>query len=54
MKELYQFLQKYSKGEFKLGISNEGHDIKEAVTYFEEATIALRLTSQRKLFHSIH
>ena len=50
MGELYQFLKKkFPNGEFKLGISNEGHDIKEAVTYFEEATIALRLTSQKNM-----
>ena len=48
--ELYQFLKKkFPNGEFKLGISNEGHDIKEVVTYFEEASIALRLTSQKNM-----
>ena len=48
--ELYQFLKrKFPNGEFKLGISNEGDDIKEAVTCFEEASIALRLTSQKNM-----
>ena len=47
--ELYQFLKKkFPNGEFKLGISNEGHDIKEAVTYFEEAIDCLKVNFAKK------
>ena len=50
MVELYTFLKHtFPNGEFKLGISNEGHDIKEASTYYEEASIALRLTLQKNV-----
>ena len=39
----------------RLGISNEGDDIKNASKYYEEATIALRLTMRKKIvaFHSL-
>ncbi len=42
-------LKKYPAGEFKFGISNEGNDISDAITHYEEATIALRLTMKRKI-----
>ncbi|WP_428909568.1 XylR N-terminal domain-containing protein [Niallia sp. Krafla_26] len=44
MKDFYQFFIKtFPRGAFKLGISNEGHDIQHAATAYEEAMIALRL-----------
>lgn len=48
--ELYQFLKKkFPHGDFKLGFSNEGHDIKDAAAYYEEASIALKLTLQKNI-----
>ncbi|WP_338448315.1 XylR N-terminal domain-containing protein [Niallia oryzisoli] len=48
--ELYQFLKRaFPHGEFKLGVSNEGHDIKDAAAYYEEASIALKLTLQKNI-----
>ncbi|KAA9021032.1 XylR N-terminal domain-containing protein [Niallia endozanthoxylica] len=50
MLELYQFLeQAFPNEDFKLGISNEGYDIKEAAAYYEEASIALKLTLQKSI-----
>ena len=40
----HSMLKKYPKGQFKFGISNIGEDITNAAKYYEEATIALRLT----------
>lgn len=47
--------QKYPKGDFLYGISNEGNDIKETAKHYEEASIALRLSSSKKIvsFHSL-
>lgn len=42
-------LKKYPVGDFKFGISNEGTDIAEALTHYEEAAIALRLTMKKKI-----
>ena len=42
-------LQKFPRGEFKLGISNEGDDIQHASTYYEEAMIALRLAIRKSI-----
>ena len=56
MKEFHDHLkQKYPRGDFKIGISNEGDDIENASKYYEEATIALRLTMKKKIveFHSL-
>ncbi|MFJ7746752.1 XylR N-terminal domain-containing protein [Peribacillus sp. NPDC097295] len=50
IKEFHEFMmQKYPQGEFKFGISNVGDDIKNASKYYEEATIALRLTIKKKI-----
>ncbi|MCQ6275551.1 XylR N-terminal domain-containing protein [Bacillus sp. V3B] len=50
MKEFHDRMkQKYPKGEFKIGISNEADDIKNASKHYEEATIALRLTMRKKM-----
>ena len=56
MKEFYDHLnQKYPRGNFKIGISNEGDNIENASKHYEEATIALRLTMRKKIveFHSL-
>ncbi len=56
MKEFHEDLKrKYPRGDFKIGISNEGDDIENASKYYEEATIALRLTMKKKIveFHSL-
>ena len=42
-------LRKFPRGEFKLGISNEGDDIQHASTYYEEAMIALRLAIRKSI-----
>ena len=42
-------IQKFPKGEFKLGISNESDDIQHASTYYEEAMIALRLAIRKSI-----
>ena len=56
MKQFYDHLnQKYPRGNFKIGISNEGDNIENASKHYEEATIALRLTMRKKIveFHSL-
>ena len=56
MKQFHDYLnQKYPRGNFKIGISNEGDDIENASKHYEEATIALRLTMRKKIveFHSL-
>ncbi len=55
-KDLYRFLKKtFPRGEFKLGISNEGDDIQHAPTAYEEAMVALRLALRKNmvLFESL-
>lgn len=48
--DFHEFLlEKYPEGEFKFGISNEGDDIADAITHYEEATIALRLAMKKKI-----
>lgn len=48
--DFHEFLlKKYPADEFKFGISNEGDDISNAFTHYEEATIALRLTMKKKV-----
>jgi sugar diacid utilization regulator len=47
--------QKWPKGDFLFGISNEGTDVEDASKSYEEATIALRLATSKKIvsFHSL-
>ena len=50
VRNLYQILKKgFPRGEFKLGISNEGLDIQHASTAYEEAMIALRLALRKNM-----
>lgn len=50
MKEFHdEMMRKYPQGELKFGISNLGDDIKNASKFYEEATIALRLTLRNKI-----
>jgi len=48
-------IEKYPKGEFKFGISNESHKIENALKYYEEAVIASRLSTKKSIvpFHSL-
>lgn len=50
IREFRHFLsQKYPKGDFLFGISNEGNKMEEASKYYDEATIALRLAARKKI-----
>lgn len=56
IKEFHDDLkQKYPRGDFRIGISNEGNNIENASKHYEEALIALRLTMRKKMveFHSL-
>ncbi|MFJ7513214.1 XylR N-terminal domain-containing protein [Peribacillus simplex] len=50
LKKFIIFLETaYPKCSFKIGFSNEGEKIENAVQYYEEATVALRLTTKKKV-----